>query len=186
MSLIDKEEIVARIWEIAERVGASEGIEIVDVELLGAGRGRLLRIFIDRSSKAAGASGESPHGVSHADCEFISQQVGTILDIEDVIPGDSYTLEVSSPGLERKLSKPKDFERFVGQKAKIVLREPVENQRRWEGKLAGISQGVVALEVAASKPNGAAALPAEAEPSDGRVIHFPLAQVQKANLKFDW
>ena len=108
-------------------------------------------------------------GVSHADCEFISQQVGTILDIEDVIPGDSYTLEVSSPGLERKLSKAKDFERFVGQKAKVVLREPVENQRRWEGTLAGISQGVVAL-----------------EPAAGRIIHFPLDQVQKANLKFDW
>jgi ribosome maturation factor RimP len=91
------------------------------------------------------------------------------LDIEDVIPGDSYTLEVSSPGLERKLSKAKDFERFVGQKAKVVLREPVENQRSWEGKLAGISQGIVAL-----------------EPAAGRVIHFPLEQVQKANLKFDW
>lgn len=168
-----KEEIVARIWEIAERVAAPEGIEIVDVELLGAGRGRLLRISIDRP-KAPGLFEEGPHGVSHGDCEFISEQVGTILDIEDVIPGDSYTLEVSSPGLERKLSKPKDFERFVGQKAKIVLREPVENQRRWEGKLAGISEGVVALEVAALEPAG------------GKVIHFPLAQVQKANLKFDW
>jgi ribosome maturation factor RimP len=96
------------------------------------------------------------------------------LDIEDVIPGDSYTLEVSSPGLERKLSKPKDFERFVGHKAKVVLREPVENQRRWEGRLAGISQGIVALEIA------------PAQPAAGRVIHFPLDQVQKANLKFDW
>jgi ribosome maturation factor RimP len=94
------------------------------------------------------------------------------LDIEDVIPGDSYTLEVSSPGLERKLTKAKDFERFVGQKAKVVLREPVENQRSWEGKLAGISGGVVALEIAA--------------PAEGRIIHFPLDQVQKANLKFDW
>jgi ribosome maturation factor RimP len=73
------------------------------------------------------------------------------LDIEDVIPGDSYTLEVSSPGLERKLSKAKDFERFVGQKAKVVLREPVENQRSWVGKLTGISQGVVALEIAEPK-----------------------------------
>jgi ribosome maturation factor RimP len=96
------------------------------------------------------------------------------LDIEDVIPGDSYTLEVSSPGLERKLSKAKDFERFVGQKAKVVLREPVENQRRWEGRLAGFSQGVVTLEIAAP------------EPAAGRVIRFPLDQVQKANLKFDW
>jgi ribosome maturation factor RimP len=182
-----KEEIVAKISEIAERVAEPEGIEIVDVELLGAGRGRLLRISIDRP-KAPEVSEQSPHGVSHGDCEFISEQVGTILDIEDVIPGDSYTLEVSSPGLERKLSKPKDFERFVGQKAKIVLREPVENQRRWEGKLAGISQGVVALEVPAVRSHEAAAEPnqAEAEPIQGRIVHIPLAQVQKANLKFDW
>jgi ribosome maturation factor RimP len=168
--VIDKEEIVAKIEEIADRVAEPEGIEIVEVQLLGAGRGRLLRIFIDRPQGTSGAaSPDRPLGVSHADCEFISQQVGTILDIEDVIPGDSYTLEVSSPGLERKLSKAKDFERFVGQKAKVVLREPVENQRRWEGKLAGISEGIVAL-----------------EPAAGRVIHFSLAQVQKANLKFDW
>jgi ribosome maturation factor RimP len=76
--------------------------------------------------------------------------------------------------LERKLLKEKDFERFVGQKAKVVLREPVENQRSWVGKLAGCSQGVIALEIAAL------------EPAAGRVIHFPLEQVQKANLKFDW
>jgi len=183
MSVAAKEEIVAKIAEIAERVADPEGIEIVDVELLGAGRGRLLRLTIDRPQGRSNDSGiagsgaaaeERPHGVSHADCEFISQQVGTILDIEDVIPGDSYTLEVSSPGLERKLTKAKDFERFVGHKARIVLQEPVENQRRWEGKLAGVSQGVVALEVAAMQPG------------TGRVIHFPLAQVQKANLKFDW
>jgi ribosome maturation factor RimP len=153
-----REEIVSRISEIARRVGDSEGIEIVDVEFLGGGRSRLLRIYIDR-----------PGGVTHGDCEFISQQVGTILDVEDVIPGDSYTLEVSSPGLERKLSKPQDFERFIGHKARVVLREPVEHQRRWEGTLVGFSEGIVAL-----------------EPSAGRVIHFPLAQVQKANLKFDW
>jgi ribosome maturation factor RimP len=179
MSLIAKEEIVAKIAEIAERVADPEGIEVVDVQLLGAGRGRLLRIFIDRvAGSPRPGSGQAPEdrqlGVSHADCEFISHQVGTILDIEDVIPGDSYTLEVSSPGLERKLSKAKDFERFVGQKAKVVLREPLENQRSWEGKLAGISGGVVALEIVALKPAVA------------RVIHFPLDQVQKANLKFDW
>jgi len=158
MSVIGKEETVQRIADIAQRVAEPEGIEIVDIELLGAGRGRVLRIFIDR-----------PQGVTHADCEFISQQVGTILDIEDVLPGAGYTLEISSPGLERRLSKVRDFERFVGQKAKVVLREPVENQRRWEGTLAGVSEGVIAL-----------------EPSAGRLIHFPLAQVEKANLKFEW
>jgi len=156
--LAAKEEIVSRINEIARRVGDSEGIEIVDVEFLGAGRSRLLRIYIDR-----------PQGVTHADCEFISQQVGTILDVEDVIPGDSYTLEVSSPGVERKLATPRDFERFVGKKAKVVLREPVESQRHWEGKLAGFSEGVIALESSA-----------------GKTIHIPLEQVQKANLKFEW
>lgn len=158
MSAIGKEEIVSKITQIAQRAGEAEGIEIVDVQLLGAGRGRVLRIFIDR-----------PQGVSHADCEFISQQVGTILDVEDVIPGDSYTLEVSSPGLERKLFRERDFERFVGQKAKVTLREPVENQRHWEGKLAGVAEGMVAL-----------------EPSNGRVIRFPFTQVEKANLKFEW
>ena len=167
MSVIAKDEIVAKIAEIAERVGEPEGIEIVEVQLLGAGRGRLLRILLIVAHPVFIA--DRPQGVTHADCEFISQQVGTILDIEDVIPGDSYTLEVSSPGLERKLSRAKDFERFVGQKAKVVLREPVENQRSWVGKLAGISQGIIAL-----------------EPSTGRVIHFPLAQIEKANLKFDW
>ncbi len=169
MPVAAREEIVAKIAEIAERVADPEGIEVVDVELLGSGRARLLRIYIDRPQANPAEDPDRPHGVSHADCEFISQQVGTILDVEDVIPGDSYTLEVSSPGLERKLSKTKDFERFVGHKVKVMLREPVENQRRWEGKLAGISQGIIAL-----------------EPAAGRVIQFPLDQVQKANLKFDW
>jgi ribosome maturation factor RimP len=155
---MSKDAIINRITEIAQRVGEPEGIEIVDVQLLGGGKARLLRIFIDH-----------PNGVSHKECEFISQQVGTILDVEDVIPGDSYTLEVSSPGVERKLTKPRDFERFVGKKAKFVLREPVENQNRWEGTLAGFSDGLIAL-----------------EPAAGKVIHFPLATVEKANLKFEW
>src|SRR5579864_1421623 len=142
MSENNREGIVERITSITQRVAETEGIEVVEVQMLGGGRARLLRIFIDK-----------PAGVSHADCEFISHQVGTILDVEDVVPGASYTLEVSSPGLERKLSKARDFEKFVGHKARIELREPVENQRRWDGKLAGISEGIVAL-----------------EPSEGRII----------------
>ncbi|HYV61618.1 MAG TPA: ribosome maturation factor, partial [Bryobacteraceae bacterium] len=91
--------------EITERVGADTGLEVVDVQLLGGGGTRVLRIFIDK-----------PEGVTHADCEHISQNVGTILDVEDIIPGGRYTLEVSSPGVERKLSRPREFERFVGHK----------------------------------------------------------------------
>jgi ribosome maturation factor RimP len=158
MAESNKEIIVSKVAEIAERVGASEAIEVVDVQFLGGGGARLLRLYIDK-----------PGGVTHADCEFISHQVGTILDIEDVIPGARYTLEVSSPGVERKLSKPRDFERFTGQKAKLVLREPVENQRRWEGTLAGYSEGVIALEA-----------------GPGKLVHVPLSQVEKANLKFEW
>ena len=105
--MADRTAVVEKVREIAERVGASENIEIVDVQLLGGGNSRLLRIFIDK-----------PEGVTHADCEFISQNAGTILDVEDVIPGGHYTLEVSSPGVERKLSQPKEFERFSGRKIK--------------------------------------------------------------------
>ena len=153
-----KQTVAARITEIVERVAESEGVEIVDVQLLGAGKARVVRIFIDK-----------PEGISHSDCERVSQQVGAVLDEEDVIPGESYTLEVSSPGIERKLTRPRDFERFIGQQAKILLREPVENQRRWEGTLAGFSNGVVSLQAAG-----------------GKLVEIPIAQVEKANLKFTW
>ena len=158
MSERNREAVTQKVLEIAERVGTREGIEIVDVQFLGGGGSRLLRIFIDK-----------PEGVSHSDCEFISQQVGTILDVEDVIPGARYTLEVSSPGVERKLTKPREFERFLGQKVKVVLREPVDNQRHWVGALKSFAQGIVTL-----------------EPSPGRTVQFPLEQVEKANLKFEW
>jgi ribosome maturation factor RimP len=155
---MSREEVTAKVQEIAERVGASEGLEIVEVQMLGGGGARLLRIFIDK-----------PEGVSHADCETVSQQVGTILDVEDVIPGAHYTLEVSSPGVERKLTKPRDFERFVGKKVKIALREPVENQKHWMGTLMSFAEGVLTL-----------------EPAPGKSVQVPLAQVEKANLKFEW
>jgi len=154
----NRETITGKVQEIAERVGASEGIEIVEVQLLGGGGSRVLRIFIDK-----------PRGVTHADCEFISQQVGTILDVEDVVPGSRYTLQVSSPGLERKLTKPREFERFIGQKVKVVLRQPLENQRHWVGALTSFTEGIITL-----------------EPSPGRSVQFPLEQVEKANLKFEW
>ena len=154
----NREKVTQKVTEIAERAGAREDIEVVDVQLLGGGRSRVLRIFIDK-----------PQGVTHADCEFISQHVGTVLDVEDLIPGGSYTLEVSSPGLERKLSKPREFERFTGQKVKIVLRQPVDSQRHWTGTLKAFEHGLVTL-----------------EPAPGKDIQFPLEQVEKANLKFEW
>jgi ribosome maturation factor RimP len=126
--------ILSKIEAIAERVAESEGIEIVEIELKGGGKNRFLRISIDK-----------PEGVTHGDCELISHQVGTSLDVENVVPG-AYTLEVSSPGVERKLLKLKDFERFIGKKIKAILREPVENSRRWEGTLASCADGLIHLE----------------------------------------
>lgn len=99
----------------------------------------------------------------------MSQQVGTVLDVEDIVPDQRYHLEVSSPGIERRLFKPEHFARFAGQKARIALREPFENQRRWEGILAGVEEGVILLETA----NGAS-------------MRFSLDQIEKANLKFEW
>jgi ribosome maturation factor RimP len=156
--MVDRAAVVEKIREIAERVAAREGMEVVEVQFLGGGGSRIVRIYIDK-----------PQGVTHADCEFISQNVGTILDIEDVVPGGAYTLEVSSPGVERKLSKPQEFERFSGQKVKVVLRQAVEGQRHWAGLLKGIAEGVITL-----------------EPSPGKRLQFPLDQVEKANLKFEW
>ena len=148
--------ISSRIEEIAQRVAQSEGLEVVEVEVKGGGRNQFVSISIDK-----------PAGVSHADCEMVSQQVGTILDVEDVVPGH-YTLEVSSPGVERKLLKPGDYQRFQGKKVRITLRQPVEKQRHWEGILAGFSDGIIRLD------------------AGGRDLSFPLEQVEKANLKFEW
>jgi ribosome maturation factor RimP len=159
MAQSSREAIIARVTEIVERVGLPENIEVVDVELAGSGKARVLRIYIDK-----------PAGVTHADCEFISQQAGNMFDAEELIPGGMYQLEVSSPGVERKLRKAADFHRFAGQKAKFVLNEPVEDQKHWEGTLRGIDErNVISV-----------------EPVAGRIVQIPLDSVRKANLKFEW
>jgi ribosome maturation factor RimP len=159
MSQLNRDAITARIKEIAEGVGTENGIEVVEVDLLGGGSSRMLRIYIDK-----------PEGVTHGDCELISQQVGNILDAEDVIPGEAgYTLEVSSPGVERKLNKPADYERFAGKKAKVILVEAIGNQKHWEGTIRSLNGNIVTL-----------------EPSEGKFVEIPLDKVRKANLKFEW
>jgi ribosome maturation factor RimP len=170
--MADRGAVTAQVQTIAERVASSEGLEIVEVQILGGGASRVVRIIIDKAAGAidrAPGGIDKPAGVTHADCELVSQNVGTILDVEDVIPGGRYTLEVSSPGVERKLSKPQEFERFVGQKVKVVLRQPVENQRTFVGALKDFAEGIITL-----------------EPAPGKSIRFPLDQVERANLKFEW
>ncbi len=149
-----------KIREAAERVARSEGLEIVDVEWK-VGKQRFLRVFIDRP---AGGQNPTGAGISHGDCEAVSQQLSVILDVEDLVPGPRYTLEVSSPGLDRKLRKPEDFERFTGRLARVSTDEPVENMKFFEGRLAGFRDGLVQIEV------------------KGRVLALPLAGIRKANL----
>jgi ribosome maturation factor RimP len=154
-----REETISRITAIAEQAAAPAGIEIVEVELKGSGRSHLLRIYIDR-----------PEGVTHADCELVSRGVGAALDEEDPIPG-SYELEVSSPGVERKLAKWQDWLRFCGKKVKVVLKEPLQQPalKHFDGVISRAKDHTVTVEL-----------------TGGKEVTFPLEQVDHANLKFEW
>jgi len=149
-----------KVREAAERVAGSLGLEIFDVEWK-IGKQRLLRIYIDR---LPGPQNPEGLGVTHKDCERVSEQLSVILDVEDLIPGPSYVLEVSSPGLDRKLIKPADYERFVGRLAKVWVTEPIEKQNYFEGRLAGYADGMVKLKVRE------------------REVAVPFSGIKKANL----
>lgn len=125
---------VEKIRGMAERVATSEGLHLVDVELKGSSSNQLLRVYIDKAG-----------GVSHADCALVSEQLSAMLDVEDPIPG-RYVLEVSSPGLDRKLTKPSEFTYFVGRQARVVLKQPLGEQKVLEGRLAGFEDGRVRLD----------------------------------------
>ena len=120
---------------IAERIAVSEGLEVVEVEWLGSRSKGILRIFIDK-----------PGGVTHGDCETMAKQASTILDIEDVIPEGDYQLEVSSPGLDRKLLKLDDYRRFQGKKANVRLQQPKDGRQRLTGVLGGVEDDWIVLE----------------------------------------
>jgi len=154
---------VQKVREIADRVALSSGLEVVEVDLRGSGRGRLLRVVIDK-----------PAGVTHEDCVNLSREIGTILDVEDVVPGGSYTLEVSSPGLDRKLVRASDYERFKGSLIKLTTRQPVNGSRHFQGRLESFQQGHLVLELSASKRGRAG------QESDR--LEFELSNVEKANL----
>jgi len=146
-----------RLRPLIQDVVEGQGYEFVDADLRGAGKNSTLRIFIDR-----------PDGISHRDCELVSEQVGTVLDVEDLIPF-SYTLEVSSPGLDRKLVKESDYTRFGGKLARIQTRIPLRQQKVFRGRLLGLQDGKVQLEL----PNG--------DP-----LEIPLDVIDEARLEIDW
>jgi ribosome maturation factor RimP len=163
-----------RVRQIAERVAASSGLELVDVELRGAGKHRMLRVFIDRPG--ALPTQEHPDGVTHEDCANFSREFGTIVDVEDAVPGGSYVLEVSSPGLDRKLTKAADFERFRGHRMKLMTREPVNNNRHFEGKLENFENGKLLLDLSEARR--------KMRPKEGEApkVEIELRNVEKANL----
>jgi ribosome maturation factor RimP len=164
---------VERVREIAERVAASSGLEIVDIEFLGGGKARMLRVFLDKP-----AAGTDPlAGVTHEDCANFSREFGTILDVEDVMPG-SYTLEVSSPGLDRKLIKAADFTRFTGTRMKLTTRQPVGNNRHFEGRLESFKDGRLTLDLSVASHKSRKKMGTAA----GEKIEIDFANVEKANL----
>jgi len=157
---------VEKIREIAERVAQSSGLEIVDVELRGAGKTRMLRIYIDK-----------PEGVTHEDCANFSREAGTIFDVEDAVPGASYVLEVSSPGLDRKLTRRQDFERFTGSLVKLMTFQPVNGNRHFEGRLKAFTDGRLTLELTERKKS-------KKHPGTeaGTEVEIEFANVEVANL----
>ena len=157
---------IDKIREIAERVAQSSGLELVDLELQGGGKGRMLRVYIDK-----------PGGVTHEDCANFSREVSTIFDVEDAVPGSSYLLEVSSPGLDRKLLKPADYERFVGSLVKLSTREPVSGNQHFEGRLKARHEGRITLELAGRKKSKK-----HEAVEAGTEVEIALANVEKANL----
>jgi len=149
---------------ILERVASSSGLEVLETELRGGGKSRMLRIVIDK-----------PAGVTHEDCANVSREVGTILEVEDAMPGGSYLLEVSSPGLDRKLVRPADYERFIGSLVKLTTREPVNGNQHFEGRLQSFQDGWLTLDLnlGKKKKKNAPELPE---------LKLQFGNVEKANL----
>ena len=153
-----------RIREIAGRVAGAYGLLIDEITMRREGRQQVLRVVLDRPGPAA----TPEDSVSIADCERVSHELGTILDVEDLLP-DSYTLEVSSPGLDRPLRDADDYRRFAGRLAKIVTREPVERQTAFAGRLRGLDGDEVLF-----------------EREGGRMVRLPLSLISRARLEVEF
>ncbi|MGD0798779.1 MAG: ribosome maturation factor RimP [Acidobacteriaceae bacterium] len=181
---------------LAERVAGSHGLEVVDLEFGGGGRSRTLRVFVEKDAEERkrlaervaageveaealprGVPVELLSGMTHEDCAAFATDFGTLLDVEDVVPGAEYTLEVSSPGLERRLSRAEEFARFTGSLVKLKTFTAVNNNRVWTGRLVGFADGILTLDLATVKQKGKAKKAAVAE-----TMEIALRDVEKANL----
>ncbi|HTW60371.1 MAG TPA: ribosome maturation factor RimP [Terracidiphilus sp.] len=179
----------------AQRVAASHGLDVVEIDYQGAGKSRALRIFIEKNAEeraklaaqaAALDTGENSHaanvsrehlsGITHDDCQSFSRDFGTVLDVEDLVPGGEYTLEVSSPGLDRRLQGVEDFRRFAGSLVKVRTIEPVAGNRHWQGRLAQVSDHAIILDPSALKQKG------KSKKASQEAFEIDVSNIEKANL----
>jgi ribosome maturation factor RimP len=208
---------IEKIRTTADRVAGSYGLDVVDVEFVGGGKHRVLRVSIEKDAagrarlaaeaKAAAERGDTNEdgavpaavlrgelstehlsGITHEDCERFSHDFGTVIDVEDLIPGAEYTLEVSSPGLDRKLSRPEDYERFRASLVKLQTFQPVAGNRHWQGRLTAVGDGKITLDRSAIQTKGKAGgkltgkSKRAASASGDALVEIELANIEKAQL----
>ena len=193
-----------QIRALADRIAASHHLDVVEIEFSGGAKHRNLRVFIEKDAETrarlaheasavemreeAEGAPMLPKGippeilsfVTHDDCTIFAQDFGTTLDVEDLIPGDEYTLEVSSPGLERKLVKAADYGRFTGMLVKLQTFTAVDGNRHFQGRLTGFAEGVLTLDQSAIKQK--TRVKKGAAPTGVQVVSIPFSNVEKANL----
>ncbi len=181
----------------AERVAHSHGLEVVDVEFAGSAKDRILRVCLEKDAagrarmkeEIAAGSGELPQslregtfspeqlsGITHGDCEEFSRDFGVLLDVEELVPGGEYTLEASSPGLDRKLRTAEDFERFQGNLVKVQTFEPVRNNRHWQGRLVNAGSEGFTIDLGAVKQNS------KSRKAGVSTVEITLSNIEKAQL----
>ena len=185
---------IETIRATADRIAASHHLDVVDLEFSGGGKHRALRVFLEKDHEArekfaaqaaADALAGLPNGVpvetlsfvTHEDCATFARDFGTVLDVEDLVPGAEYTLEVSSPGLERKLLRPADYTRFIGSLVKVQTFSPVDANRHFTGRLTAFDGHNATLDLAAIKPKGKAKKSASEQTAT-----IALSNIEKANL----
>ena len=185
-----------QIRALAQRVAASHGLDVVEVEYQGAAKFRTLRIFIEKNAEerarllaqapeeseelAGVAHREQLSGVTHDDCTAFSRDFGTVLDVEELVPGDEYTLEVSSPGLDRKLYSPADYQRFAGSLVKLQTFTPVAGNRHWQGRLTQASERGIVLDLSALKQKGKGRK--TGQKAGENVVEIEFSNIEKAQL----
>lgn len=183
----------------AQRVASSHGLDVVDLEFTGPAKDRILRVSLEKNAEGRAklksdliAGGDHPDlparllegnfspdqlsGITHEDCAAFSRDFGVLLDVEELIPEDSYTLEASSPGLDRKLSSRDDFERFSGSLVKVQTFEAIRKNRHWQGRLTGLTGDAITLDLDAVKQNS------KVRKTGVNTVDIALSNVEKANL----